>query len=577
MQIFHKKNLYLPALSIIVVVAILLLVIGVSTYQNLDRGKQRVLSFAHRQGTMLLRTLEASVRSDLMMDRYQEDLLATTIREVAKDNDIAYLYLADKAGNIIHHSEPNREIMRSTWNAEIFEAGWVHSRRAEMTDGTPIYEMAKLFHPVESSTTGSKPDVNLAPHSDMAFHLHKGDIIVLGLKLTAYESAQQSDLHHAIIMAVILLALGSGVLFFVFVIQNYYLVKQALRKTQDYTQQIISSMANGLVGIDAKGNVLTYNPVALQLLGLEAQKMEKVDLKSIIDFSSSGIRETLDKQRTVLNRKIDYTKPNGEKVLVDISISPVLDAGGVCTGAVLVLRDLREIRQLEEKVRRSEKLAAIGKLAAGVAHEIRNPLSSIRGFAQFLQHSLTDKPQDHEYAEVMIKEIDRINRVVSDLLSFASPKAADLRPTNVAELVEHVIRLIEVDARSKNIEIHSSISSGLDEIPLDAYQITQALLNLILNALKLMSSGHIHVTAMLDEDLSTLMLRVEDDGPGVPPENMEKIFDPFFTTRETGTGLGLSIVHKIAEYHNGDILVESPPPGKNCGSCFTMSIPVNPQ
>ncbi|MFC1829489.1 ATP-binding protein [Thermodesulfobacteriota bacterium] len=176
----------------------------------------------------------------------------------------------------------------------------------------------------------------------------------------------------------------------------------------------------------------------------------------------------------------------------------------------------------------------------------------------------------------MIKEIDRINRVVSDLLSFASPKAADMKPTSVAELVEHVVRLIEADAQSQNIEIQSAISPGLDDIPLDAYQMTQALLNLILNALKLMNSGHIQVTARLNEDESNLILKVEDEGPGIPSENMGKIFDPFFTTRETGTGLGLSIVHKIVEYHNGEISVESPPTGKTCGSSFTMTIPVKP-
>jgi two-component system sensor histidine kinase HydH len=230
---------------------------------------------------------------------------------------------------------------------------------------------------------------------------------------------------------------------------------------------------------------------------------------------------------------------------------------------------------LEEKVRRTEKLAAIGKLASGVAHEIRNPLSSIRGFAQFLRHALTDRPQEREYAEIMIKEMDRINRVVSDLLSFSRPDSADTAPTNVADLVEHVIRLVDADAKTKNVKIQSTVDPGTGKVSLDSYQITQALLNLLLNALKFSEDGFIHVNAEIDSNNSQLILQVEDAGPGIPPENMTNIFDPFFTTRAEGTGLGLAIVHKIVENHLGEIKVESPLPGTNGGTCFTITIPTS--
>jgi two-component system sensor histidine kinase HydH len=248
--------------------------------------------------------------------------------------------------------------------------------------------------------------------------------------------------------------------------------------------------------------------------------------------------------------------------------------GDSCQGAVIILRDLREIKQLEEKVRRSEKLAAIGELAAGVAHEIRNPLSSIRGFAQYLRHALNDKPREKEYAETMVSEVDRINTVVTDLLTFARPMEAQLVPTDLTELIEHTVRLVEADARIRNINVQMNISD-LSKIPLDANQMTQAILNLLLNALQAAKNGgHIEVGAELDPSDSFLKIWVEDDGSGISADQKGKIFNPFFTTREKGTGLGLAIVHKIIENHDGEINLKSPPSGKTRGCRFTIGIPI---
>jgi two-component system sensor histidine kinase HydH len=250
-----------------------------------------------------------------------------------------------------------------------------------------------------------------------------------------------------------------------------------------------------------------------------------------------------------------------------------MEKGG-CNGAVVVLRDLREIKLLQEKVKRSEKLAAIGELAAGVAHEIRNPLSSIRGFAQFLRHSLKDKPQEKEYAETMVTEVDRINKVVTDLLTFARPMTVEISPTDITELIEHSIRLVEADALARDIKIQMKVSD-LPKLRLDANQITQALLNLLLNALQaLPPKGSIETGAELDTAESRLHLWVKDDGPGIPFNQIKKIFDPFYTTQKKGTGMGLAIVYKIAENHNGEIKVDSPPKGMTRGCCFSIIIPI---
>jgi two-component system sensor histidine kinase HydH len=200
-------------------------------------------------------------------------------------------------------------------------------------------------------------------------------------------------------------------------------------------------------------------------------------------------------------------------------------------------------------------------------------LSSIKGFAQYLRHALKDKPREKEYAETMVSEVDRINTVVTDLLTFARPMESELVPTDVTELIEHTVRLIQADAQTRNINVQIRISD-LSKIPLDANQMTQAILNLLLNALQAVrNGGRIEVGAELNTSDSLLKIWVEDDGSGISADQKKKIFDPFFTTREKGTGLGLAIVHKIVENHRGEINLESPPVGKKQGTRIALSIP----
>jgi two-component system sensor histidine kinase HydH len=376
-------------------------------------------------------------------------------------------------------------------------------------------------------------------------------------------------------MAAIILILGSGTLFFIFVIQNYYLVDQTLKQTRDYTRQVVANMANGLLSINTEGKIVSYNLLALELLGLKESEVRGMDLNTVVDFKTSGICNTLADSISVLEHDIYHSKKSGQIVPLALSATPIRNSNGQCEGAVIVLRDLTEIKQLEEKVKRTEKLAAIGELAAGVAHEIRNPLSSIRGFAQFLKQALKDRPKEQEYAQTMVNEVDRINRVVTDLLTYARPMAAKLAPTDVTELVEHAVRLVQPEAESCQAGIQMKVSD-LSKLPLDANQMTQALLNLLLNALQAVSQGgHVDIGAELNASDSKLRFWVEDDGPGISKDKLEKIFEPFFTTREKGTGLGLSIVHKIVENHNGEIIVESPSPGMALGCRFTIRIPTD--
>ena len=219
-------------------------------------------------------------------------------------------------------------------------------------------------------------------------------------------------------------------------------------------------------------------------------------------------------------------------------------------------------------------MAAIGELAAGVAHEIRNPLSSIRGFAQYLQHFLKNNPREQEYTKTMISEVDRVNSVITNLLTFARPMDAVRTVTNVEELIKKTVSLTKTDAESKNVGVAVSVQTTGNDFLLDENQMLQVLLNLLLNAIQAVASnGQIEIGCSIDAENDKLEIWIEDDGIGVPADKMSKIFEPFFTTREKGTGLGLSIVHKIVENHDGEIIFQSPPLSKSRGCRCTIIIP----
>ena len=277
--------------------------------------------------------------------------------------------------------------------------------------------------------------------------------------------------------------------------------------------------------------------------------------------------------------------PSGERVLIAVG----LDASGylqavrkdvltlaMAAGLGLALAFVgaatlfwrRKVAGLQAEVARQERLAAMGTLAAGVAHEIRNPLSSIKGFATYFRSKFEPGSKDRELAEVMIGEADRLNRVVSELLELTRP--SELRPvaTDPADLLSHAVRLVEGDCKARGIAVRTSFADT-GAVSLDSDRMLQALLNLLLNAVQAMpEGGTLTVSSQAVKD--RLELRVADTGHGIPRESMARIFDPYFTTKNQGTGLGLATVRTIAEAHGGRVRVASEP-GR--GTEITLDLP----
>jgi two-component system, NtrC family, sensor histidine kinase HydH len=575
MHFINSKRLYLPAFTIIAVVLLLIFLIAVSTYRNLNHQRETALAFLHSQGLTLFHALEAATLTGMRTPTWGEDSVGTLIHEIGKDKNVAYIYIFGKDGIISHDSDTSEAGTAAVWRPHLKNSDQVAARLQKLRGGAQVYEMAKLFSPfVHLSPDQILPRPPGGPDESLLNH-HAHDTVVIGLSMAQFRAAHRADLHHALIMGSILFVLGTGAFFFAFVIQNYYLVDKALNKSRDYLRLVMASVSNGMLSIDANGRIITFNEPARSLLGIEDKDIRQIDLRSIIDFRWSGIDQTLADGAPVADKEITFNRSSG-RVVLSVSASPIIDENKQPphTGAVIILRDLTEIKRLQEKVRRSEKLAAIGELAAGIAHEVRNPLSSIRGFAQFLKHVLQDRPKECEYAELMVKEVDRINNVVTNLLSFARPVHPEPAPTNIAELIRHTVRLVQEDATIHNVTIAVDVAHDLGKVNLDGNQITQVMLNLILNALQAVDQGgHIQIAAGRANS-GGLELVVEDDGPGIPPDRIKRIFDPFFTTKERGTGLGLSIVQMIVENHGGEISIASSVRGRGCR--IAIALPMTP-
>jgi len=229
-------------------------------------------------------------------------------------------------------------------------------------------------------------------------------------------------------------------------------------------------------------------------------------------------------------------------------------------GVVIIVRDLTMIRELEQKVMVSEKFAALGRLSAGIAHEIRNPLNSIRGFIQYFQKKLPLDEEDYRYTDLIITEVDRLNRVISRLLAYSKPREPRLVIRSPGDVLDHCIRVVEREAAEAGVELVSNLrQQDMPLLLMDTDQMTQVFLNILINAVEASPRGAKVTITSEQDDQGRFHIVIADEGPGIPREDLDKIFDPFFSTKKKGTGLGLAIVKSIIQGHSGEIEVESEP------------------
>ncbi len=565
------KSLYLPAVTIVFIVFILLVVIAISTYRNISRERERTEDLLRREGVSLLRTIEAGV--GLYFSSFPSDItrIRRWIEEIAGDPSIARICLFDEKGVPLACSpglKPGEKIEDAKALKLLLKEKETVTRYQWLSEEERILEVIKLFRPRPAEAPLSQ-----GPQGDVLSAWTQGKIISVGLHLKQFEKARKEDIFHAFLMGGILLLLGSGALYFIFIVQNYYLVDQTLAEMRTYTENVVESMADGLISIDHEGKIVTLNRRAGEILGLKEESLRGKAVSVVLGQES--VKWFQNGKMTMHDREVQVSTPSGNKVPLGLSAAPLKDEMGREMGSVILLRDLREIRDLQERVRRSERLAAVGRLAAGVAHEIRNPLSSIRGFAQFFMQRFKGQEKEQEYASIMVREVDRLNRVITELLDFARPKEIRREPRSLEDILEHTLRLLETELAKKSVKLKKVYEDNLPSIRVDRDRLAQAFLNLLLNSLEAIEKEgtiEIHLGKETRSGRTNLTVSITDTGRGIPDEDLEKIFEPFFSTKQKGTGLGLAIVHQIVEAHKGEIRVQS---REGEGTTFSIFLPMD--
>ncbi|MDQ6787632.1 MAG: ATP-binding protein [Acidobacteriota bacterium] len=339
-------------------------------------------------------------------------------------------------------------------------------------------------------------------------------------------------------------------------------------------ERIVESIRSGLVTTDLTGEIYTFNAAAAEITGYRADKMQGKSIFSLfgnIHLPIADSLEATDTGEAPLRFETDVSTPEGFSVRVGYNISPLFSENGETTGLILTFQDLTEIRSMEESVRRKDRLAAVGRVAAGLAHEIRNPLGAMRGAIQVLESQTPPGTSQASLMEIILRESDRLNKIITNFLTYARPRVSNFSQIDVREAVDETFTLLK---HSPDVKENHALETDLPDKPLiisaDPTQLKQIFWNLARNSIQAMPNGgkfKIKLEEVGDERIRILF---EDTGCGMSPAQVEQLFEPFSDSTTGGTGLGLSIVYQIIRDHNGTINVRS---REGDGTTITVELP----
>jgi two-component system sensor histidine kinase HydH len=564
---------------------ILLIAVVVLATQNYNREKLYMSSILSEKGAALIKALEAGARTGMMGMMWGEQQVQTLIEETALLPDVLYITIINRNGLVLASSQKGligTQLHNGSQISGIVPSNEIKWKIINGENHRRSFEVYRYFEPISNQDDWMQNRMRqmmsgrrmmMAPGKNMYLPSNKEDekqIVLVGLDPQPFEEARKEDIRNTLVISGILVVLGLAGFISMYWMQSYRTAKRSLQDTSAIADEVVSSLPVGLIATDKDGKIAFHNSAAERITGLNLTEARGKDPEEILPSHFCGLKESLDRGESISEKEMECEFTEDNIIPVSISASKIVNEEGQFVGQVLIIRDLGEVRRLQDEIRRNEKLAAIGGLAAGVAHEIRNPLSSIKGIATYFENKFEKDSGDQEMAGVMADEVDRLNRVITELLEFARPTDLKLKETEVNSLIAHSVRLIEKEAAIKNISIKLDLSQQPLSAEIDADRFSQCLLNLYLNSLQAMEKGgQLHIKDYLKNG-NVIGIEIRDTGTGIGAENLNKIFDPYYTTKTKGTGLGLAIVYKIIEAHNGNVKVRSVP---GQGTTFSIDIP----
>ncbi|MBU0945228.1 MAG: PAS domain-containing protein [Proteobacteria bacterium] len=540
-----------PALALILASSLLAVILAVTTVRNLNREQRLLETFFFQEGLTLIRSFEAGARTSMRHYMTGTNPLNTLVEETAKEESVAYIRILHETGEPVAESGDLPPAMGAEDVQRILSAQEPVTRLLKI-EGKSIFEVARVFEPLPPLLPRGGRMHKYAQKWQEEEEKKGQQLIVVGLGTSEFEGAREKDRVNALFMGAVLFLLGSAGLYFLFLYQSIRVGNSTLANMRLYTENVIESIPAGLITLNGQGTVVSCNRRAEMLLCRGLQELQGMALGDLFSSLPSGL---LEEQKLFMEKNVLCHDSNGETIPVKLSTSPLLDHDGQSNGLVIVLRDMREIQKIEQQLELSRRLASLGKMAAGVAHEIRNPLGTLRGFAQYFGNEAGEGTDGKKYAELMVSEVDRLNQTISSLLQFARAREPQRMQVRAVDLFGKLESLVAADFVAANITYYQDYDSGLFLFA-DPDLLLQVLLNLVKNSISVTAAGgEIHLTARRQGQ--GVQVEVSDTGQGMTEEELEKLFDPFFSTRKDGTGLGLAVSHQIVEQHNGYIEVES--------------------
>ncbi len=472
------------------------------------------------------------------------------IQDLGENEEIAYIVLQDEEG-----------IISATKNVSTMPSLGTDSFSQQAVANRQVMSRVTQFNSQEVFET-IKP---LSIDSKML------GLIRVGLRMDAANQAVTRTTQRAV--AVVFGFIVLGVILFNFLVtnQNYGLLTDAYSKIKTYTGNILETMADAVVAINREGRITLFNRAAEKLFARSSGTALGKSCHDIIGMQTSLLDEALTSGQGVQDKEVEY-QLNDHKAILAVTTTLLRNNAGEIDSAVAVVKDLTEKKAYEERLRRQEKLTAMGELASGVAHEIRNPLNAISIIAQRFSYEFKPVEREAEYrdlADSVVSEAQRVSVIIDRFLEFARPPKLNLQRLELNEVIKKAVTLVDSQAKEKGVLIRYEAKDTI-ELSIDGYQIEQVLVNLLQNSLHAISSSG-KINARFYQVDHEAVVEVSDTGVGIPTENLGKIFDLYFTTKEEGTGMGLSLSQRIVSEHGGRIDVSSE---IGRGTTFKIFLPI---
>ena len=550
---------------------------------NLQREKRIITENLFNKGQAIVRFIGAGTRASMMMGGANPQQLQHLIEQAAGESSILYIAVANNTGKIVAHSTPDlvgtdldHTLLAGT---ELAPVGRYQIIRDQKTN-QKVFEIVAPFKPfmrgrghffkrrMQAMPQTDNPDIPSGenaqplppcqfPPSNNAWQPGDNLAIVVGLDMTEQDKIIQQDRYHMLYMSIAMLLVAIGGWIALLTAQSYRSSQKTLMNMQAFTDLLISRLPVGIIATNAEGHIQTFNNTAAKFTG-KTPEQAIGHLQAAVLPQIHQLTPTNGHEAEIIDQEIllppDSPSPNH----LHISSVPITDGHNNPIGRVTLMYDVTEIKKLEAQVRRHDRLVALGKMAAGVAHEVRNPLSSIKGFATLLGSRFQAESEEGEAAKLLINEVERLNRSITELLTYARPLPLAIAEVEIAPFIEASLKLIQSDAKELGVAVRQEIALPRKQVRLDKDRLNQVLLNLYLNSLQAMEhGGELEVSVHEGNLPGTVEISVRDTGCGIAADILERVMDPYFTTKPEGTGLGLAMVYKIIDEHGGTIKIAS--------------------